>query len=166
MDDNFYMNEALKEAQKAFEAGEVPVGAVIVRKRDRKIVGRGHNRRETDKNPLSHAEIAAIYQAAETLGGWRLIDCELYVTLEPCPMCCGAVINSRLERVVYGADDYKAGSVSSVQSMFELPYNHKPKVTAGVMESECSGILKEFFRRLRIRKKQERKERSDENIQC
>ncbi len=154
MNESDYMKEALIEAQKAFDIGEVPVGAIIIRKKDGKIVGRGYNRRETDKNPLAHAEIAAIKQASETLGGWRLIDCEMYVTLEPCPMCCGAIINSRIERVVYGAFDYKSGSVDSVQKMFQLPYNHKPDVLCGVMADECSLILSEFFRQLRKRKKQ------------
>lgn len=162
MNEYGYMKEALLLARKAFEIGEVPVGAVIVRKSDGKIVGRGYNRRETDKNPLAHAEIAAIAEASETLHGWRLIDCEMYVTLEPCPMCCGAIINSRIERVVYGASDKKSGSVSSVQEMFSLPYNHKPEVISGVMEEECSGILSEFFRELRMRKKEIR----NEILQC
>ena len=162
MSETDYMKEALLLARKAFEMGEVPVGAVIVRKRDGKIVGRGYNRRETDKNPLAHAEIEAIAEASETLHGWRLNDCEMYVTLEPCPMCCGAIINSRLERVVYGASDYKSGSVSSVQEMFSLPYNHKPEILSGVMEEECSGILSEFFRELRKRKKGDK----NETLQC
>lgn len=153
MNDIFYMNEALNEAKKAADMGEVPVGAVIVRKRDGKIVGRGYNRRETDKDPLAHAEISAIKEASEKLGGWRLIDCEMFVTLEPCPMCCGAIINSRIERVVYGAKDNKSGSVRSVQQMFEMPYNHRPDISEGILEAECSGILKEFFRNLRKNKK-------------
>lgn len=156
MDDTIYMNEAVSEAKKAFAIGEVPVGAVVVRKRDGKIVGRGYNRRETDKNPLAHAEIEAIEQASRTLGGWRLIDCDIYVTLEPCPMCCGAIINSRLERVVYGARDLKSGSVCSVQKMFEMPYNHKPEVVGGVMENECSEILKDFFKKLREKSHKDR----------
>ncbi|MCM1226708.1 MAG: tRNA adenosine(34) deaminase TadA [Clostridium sp.] len=149
MDDLFYMKEALAEAEKAYEIGEVPVGAVIVSKKDGAIVGRGHNRREIDKDPLAHAEISAIKEASANLGGWRLIGCDMYVTLEPCPMCCGAIINSRIERVVYGAEDKKSGSVCSVQNMFELPYNHKPKLLGGVLEDECSGILSRFFRELR-----------------
>lgn len=148
-----YMQEALLEAKKAFELGEVPVGAVVVRKKDGKIVGKGYNMRETAKNPLAHAEITAIKQAADTLGGWRLIDCEMYVTLEPCPMCCGAIINSRIERVIFGARDPKSGSVCSVQQMFELSYNHKPEVISGVMENECATILSDFFRELRKSKK-------------
>lgn len=148
-----YMQEALLEAKKAFELGEVPVGAVVVRKKDGKIVGKGYNMRETAKNPLAHAEITAIKQAADTLGGWRLIDCEMYVTLEPCPMCCGAIINSRIERIIFGARDPKSGSVYSVQQMFELSYNHKPEVISGVMENECATILSDFFRELRKSKK-------------
>lgn len=105
MDDTEYMKAALAEAAKAFDIGEVPVGAVVVRKSDGRIVGRGYNKRETKKNPLAHAEIEAIAEAAAELGGWRLIGCDIYVTLEPCPMCCGAIINSRLERVIYGAED-------------------------------------------------------------
>lgn len=154
MNDMDYMTLALAEAQKAYKIGEVPVGAVIVRKKDGEIVGRGYNRREIDKNPLSHAEISAINEAAEKLGGWRLIGCDIYVTLEPCPMCCGAIINSRIERVIYGAADLKSGSVKSVQNMFEMPYNHKPEILGGVLKMECSEILSEFFRELRNRKKQ------------
>ncbi len=152
MNDNDYMRKALLLARKAFDMDEVPVGAIIVKKSTGEIVGRGYNRRETDKSPLAHAEIEAIARASETLGGWRLIGCEMFVTLEPCPMCCGAIINSRLERVVFGAYDKKAGSVCSVQNMFELPYNHKPEISGGVLESECSEILSEFFRDLRLRR--------------
>lgn len=147
-----YMQRALELARKAYELGEVPVGAVIVRKRDGKIVGEGYNLRECDKNPLAHAEIIAINEASKNLGGWRLIDCELYVTLEPCPMCCGAIINSRVERVVFGAYDKKAGSCCSVTEMFELPYNHKPELLGGVMEEECSKALSDFFKSLRSSK--------------
>ncbi len=147
-----YMQRALELAQKAAELGEVPVGAVVVRKRDGKIVGEGYNLRESDKNPLAHAEIIAINEASKNLGGWRLIDCELYVTLEPCPMCCGAIINSRVERVVFGAYDKKAGSCCSVTEMFELPYNHKPELLGGVMEEECSKALSDFFKALRSSK--------------
>lgn len=149
-DDVFYMKEALKLAAEAAEAGEVPVGAVVVC--DGEIVGTGRNRRETDKNALAHAEIEAINQACSKLGGWRLWKCDLYVTLEPCPMCAGAIINSRIKRVVYGADDNKAGSCSSVVNLFGLPYNHKPEITKGVCEDECSLILKDFFKNLRLKK--------------
>lgn len=148
------MREALALARKAFELGEVPVGAVAVW--EGKIVGRGMNLRETDKNALRHAEIAAIDEACKTLGGWRLWKCDLYVTLEPCPMCAGAIINSRIRRVIYGASDPKAGSCGSLVDLFEIPYNHKPEVVSGVLEEECSGILKEFFSKLREKRKNEK----------
>ncbi len=153
MTDNEYMKIALELAVQAAEIDEVPVGAIVVKKSTGEIVGRGFNRRETDKNPLAHAEIAAIKEASETLGGWRLIDCEMFVTLEPCPMCCGAIINSRIERVVFGANDYKSGSAESVINMFELPYNHKPEIVSGVMKDECSAVLSEFFAKLRQKRR-------------
>ena len=143
------MKKAIELAETAAEMGEVPVGAVVADDESGKIVGMGYNRRECDFDPVSHAEISAIRQAAENLGRWRLTGCSLYVTLEPCPMCCGAVINSRLDNVYFGAYDKKAGSVVSVQQMFSLPYNHKPKFTGGIMEDECAGLLSDFFRNLR-----------------
>ena len=148
------MREALALAKKAFEMGEVPVGAVAVW--DGKIVGRGMNRRETDKNALHHAEVEAIDEACRSLNGWRLWKCDLYVTLEPCPMCAGAIINSRVRRLVFGAKDAKAGSCGSVVDMFALPYNHKPEVTAGVLEKECSELLTDFFEQLREKHKKEK----------
>lgn len=150
MDDIFYMKEALRLAEEAAKEGEVPVGAVAVW--DGKIVGRGRNRREKDKNALAHAEIEAINQACRTLGGWRLWKCDLYVTLEPCPMCTGAIINSRIKKLVYGASDNKAGSVGSIVNLFDLPYNHKPEIVKGVCQEECSEILTKFFRNLRNKK--------------
>ena len=153
MTDEEYMREALSLAEKAFELGEVPVGAVAVW--DGKIVGRGMNLRETDKNALRHAEIMAIDEACKNLGGWRLWKCDLYVTLEPCPMCAGAIINSRVKRVIYGASDPKAGSCGSLTNLFEMPYNHKPEVVSGVLEKECSEILSRFFARLREKRKKE-----------
>lgn len=153
LSDEEYMQEALKLAEKAYSLGEAPIGAVVVKKSTGEIIGRGYNLRETEKSPLAHAEIMALNEASRTLGGWRIIDSILYVTLEPCPMCAGAIINSRIDRVVYGARDYKAGSVGSVINLFELPYNHKPDITAGVLEDECSGILSRFFSELRKRKK-------------
>ena len=153
MTDEEYMREALSLAEKAFELGEVPVGAVAVW--EGKIVGRGMNLRETDKNALRHAEIMAIDEACKNLGGWRLWKCDLYVTLEPCPMCAGAIINSRVKRVIYGASDPKAGSCGSLTNLFEMPYNHKPEVVSGVLEEECSGILSEFFAKLRAKRKKE-----------
>lgn len=164
MNDNEYMNAALELAQKAYTLGEVPVGAVVVKKSTGEIVGKGYNRRETDKDPLAHAEISAIKQASETLGGWRLIDCDIYVTLEPCPMCCGAIINSRIERVVFGAFDKKSGSAESVVNMFELPFNHKPEIVSGVEEKKCAKILKDFFAELREKKKEMKREMNSENV--
>lgn len=145
------MREAIRLAQEAAAEGEVPVGAVVVK--DGVIVGRGRNRREKVKNALCHAEIEAIDEACRTLHGWRLWQCELYVTLEPCPMCAGAAINARLPVVVFGAYDPKAGSCGSVISMFDLPYNHKPAVVAGYLEEECSALLTRFFRDLRARRR-------------
>ncbi len=145
--DEDFMREALRLAREAAEEGEVPVGAVIVR--DGEIVARGKNRRETGRNALCHAELEAIGGACRALGGWRLWQCELFVTLEPCPMCAGAAINARLRRVVFGAHDPKAGSCGSVVNLFELPYNHHPQLCGGVLEEECSSLLTDFFRRLR-----------------
>lgn len=145
------MTEALRLAREAADEGEVPVGAVVVCAG--KIVGRGRNRREKGKNALAHAELEAIDEACRSLGGWRLWQCELYVTLEPCPMCTGAIINSRIKRLVYGADDYKAGSCGSVVNLFDLPYNHKPEVTGGFMQEECAAELTAFFKKLREEKK-------------
>lgn len=150
-EDEIFMCQALSQAQRAREIDEVPIGAVVVK--DGEIVGTGFNRRETGKNALYHAELAAIDEACKRLGGWRLWQCELYVTLEPCPMCAGAIINSRIRRVVYGCSDPKAGSCRSVTDLFALPYNHKPECIGGVLEDECSKMLSDFFRELRERKK-------------
>ncbi len=151
MSDEVFMRAALKQAQKAYEKGEVPVGAVVVK--DGKIIAKAHNKRETKKNAVNHAELLAIKKACKKLGGWRLWQCELYVTLEPCPMCAGAIINSRLRRVVYGAKDKKAGCCESVINLFELPFNHKPEVCNGVLQEECTQILQCFFKDLREKKK-------------
>ncbi len=150
MDDIYFMSEALRLAKESADEGEVPVGAVVVC--DGKIVGKGRNRREKGKNALAHAEIEAIDEACKILGGWRLWKCDLYVTLEPCPMCTGAIINSRIKRLVYGASDFKAGSCGSVVNLFELPYNHKSEIVKGVCEKECSEILTNFFKNLRNKK--------------
>ncbi len=147
-----YMSRALELAKLAFDEGEVPVGAVVVKKTTGEIVGEGRNRREGAKNALAHAEIIAIDEACRTLGGWRLPECAIYVTLEPCPMCCGAIINSRIDNVIFGAYDLKSGSAVSVQKMFDYPYNYRPEVTGGVMEEECAAILSEFFKQLREKK--------------
>lgn len=146
MDEEF-MREALALARQSAAEGEVPVGAVVTL--GDRIVGRGRNRRETGKNALCHAELEAIDEACRTLGGWRLWQCTLYVTLEPCPMCTGAIINARIPRLVYGAADEKAGSCGSVTNLFALPYNHKPEVVSGVLAEESAALLQEFFRRLR-----------------
>lgn len=151
-----YMKAALRLARKAAEEGEVPVGAVVVC--DGQIVGRGRNRREGKKNALHHAEIEAIGKACKKLGGWRLHKCDLYVTLEPCPMCAGAIINARIKTVYYGAPDPKAGSCGTLVNLFALPYNHKPAVVAGVLEDECADVLRAFFRALRERRRAARQE--------
>lgn len=147
MEDTYFMDEALALAREAAADGEVPVGCVIVR--GDTIVGRGRNRRETDKSALAHAEIEAIGEACRRLGGWRLWECTLYVTLEPCPMCAGAIINARIPRVVYGASDRKCGAVDSVCSLFSMEFNHHPQVESGVRKAECGALLTEFFRNLR-----------------
>ena len=146
------MQRALELARIAASEGEVPVGAVVVKKTTGEIVGEGRNMREGAKNALAHAEIIAIDAACRTLGGWRLPECAIYVTLEPCPMCCGAIINARIDNVIFGAYDPKSGSASSVQRMFELPYNYRPEVTGGVMQEECAAVLSDFFRELRKNK--------------
>ena len=147
MENTVYMDAALELAREAAREGEVPVGCVIVR--DGQIVGKGRNRRETGKTALGHAEIEAIAQACETLGGWRLWDCTLYVTLEPCPMCAGAIINARIPRVVFGASDDKCGACGSVCDLFSMDFNHHPQVEKGVREEESSLLLTDFFRQLR-----------------
>ena len=148
MDDLKFMDEALILAREAAAEGEVPVGCVIVRKGE--IVGRGRNRRETAKTALGHAEIEAIHNANKNLGGWRLWDCTLYVTLEPCPMCAGAIVNARIPRVVYGAKDAKCGACGSVCDLFSMDFNHHPTVTAGVRKEEASALLSDFFQNLRV----------------
>jgi tRNA(adenine34) deaminase len=145
-----FMKKALILAEEAEKEGEVPVGAVVVC--DGEIVGTGRNRRETEKNALCHAEIEAIDNACKNLGGWRLFKCDLYVTLEPCPMCAGAIINSRIKNVYFGANDYKNGACGSVVNLFNLDFNHKPNFEKGIMETECSEILTRFFKNLREKK--------------
>ena len=151
MEDSYYMEQALLLAREAAREGEVPVGCVIVRGEE--IVGRGRNRRETDKSALAHAELEAIAQANQALGGWRLWECTLYVTLEPCPMCAGAIINARIPRVVYGARDEKYGACRSVCALFDMAFNHHPVVEGGVLEEEAAGLLQDFFRQLRVQLK-------------
>lgn len=148
-----YMKRAIELAGLSASEGEVPVGAVVVKKTTGEIVGEGRNMREKSKNALAHAEIIAIDMACRKLGGWRLPECAIYITLEPCPMCCGAIINARIDDVIFGAYDVKSGSAVSVQKIFELPYNYRPEVTGGIMEKECADILSLFFRQLREKKK-------------
>ena len=160
MDDQAFMQAALALAREAFAEGEVPVGCVIVR--DGQIVGRGRNRRETHKTALGHAEIEAIADACKNLGGWRLWECTLYVTLEPCPMCAGAIINARIPRVVYGAADAKNGACGSVCDLFSMAFNHHPRVDTGVEEEACAALLTEFFQQLRIQLRDRPKWRKSE----
>ena len=148
MEDLEFMDQALTLAKEAAADGEVPVGCVIVRNGE--VVGRGRNRRETGRTALGHAEIEAISQACQSLGGWRLWDCTLYVTLEPCPMCAGAIINARIPRVVYGAADAKSGACGSVCDLFTMDLNHHPAVTRGIRETECAEVLTAFFQTLRV----------------
>lgn len=146
-----FMREALKQAKKAAAIGEMPVGAVVVRGDE--IISRAYNRRETKKNALLHAEMTAIDRACRKLGGWRLPGCEMYVTLEPCPMCAGAILNSRIEHIYFGADDPKSGCAGSVLNLLDMNLcNYRTRVTSGVMEEECRDIIKSFFRELRERK--------------
>ncbi|CEH27951.1 adenosine deaminase [Aneurinibacillus migulanus] len=152
MNDEYYMGLAIAEARKAEALGEVPIGAVIVK--DGQVVGRGYNLRETAKDPLAHAELIAIKEASETMGGWRLIGATLYVTLEPCPMCAGAIVQARVPRIVYGAMDPKAGCAGSLMNLLqEERFNHQVEMIQGVREEECSELLKNFFRSLRERRK-------------
>ncbi|MBP0972945.1 MAG: tRNA adenosine(34) deaminase TadA [Oscillospiraceae bacterium] len=153
MEHEQYMRRALALAEQAAALGEVPVGAVIVRRSTGEIVGEGYNRREIDRHALAHAELMAIDAACRKLGGWRLPDCALYVTLEPCPMCSGAIIQARIDEVYFGASDPKSGAVRSVQQMFDLPYNYHPAVTEGLLREECSAMLTAFFRELRLQRR-------------
>ena len=149
--DAHWMHQALLEAKKAAALGEIPVGAVIVR--DEQVIARAHNRRELDQDAMAHAEVLCIQQACRVLNSWRLSGCTLYVTLEPCPMCSGAIINSRLKRVVYGARDPKAGCCGSLTDLFALPFNHHPVIESGLLEDEAQALLQDFFVMLREKRK-------------
>ncbi len=151
--DEIFMRRCIELAKLAAANGDVPVGAVVVRQSDGEIVGEGFNKRELDRSSLSHAELIAIDEASKRLGGWRLVDCALYVTLEPCAMCAGAIVNSRVERVVFGADDLRFGACGSCFDLFSQGLNHTPEVTRGVLKEECVMLLKDFFRELRNSKK-------------
>lgn len=150
--EEYFMKQALKEAEKAYNKLEVPVGAVIVK--DGKIIARAHNQKETKTDTTKHAEITVIQKASKKLKSWRLIDCEIYVTLEPCTMCAGAIINSRIKKVYIGAMDEKTGAVGSVLNLFEdYKFNHKPETETGILKKDCEEILKSFFKELRRSKK-------------
>ena len=153
-----YMKAAMTQAKKAYALGEVPIGCVIVH--EGKIIGRGYNRRNTDKNTLAHAEITAINKASRKIGDWRLEDCTLYVTLEPCQMCSGAIVQARIPEVVIGCMNPKAGCAGAILNILENDsFNHQVKVTRGVLEQQCSDMLTQFFKELRVRVKEERKAR-------
>ena len=145
---DYFLSEAIKEAQKALLTGDVPIGAVVVK--NDQIIGRGYNRREADNDPTAHAEILALREAGKHLGTWRLSGCTLYVTMEPCPMCCGALINSRIETVVYGADEPKFGSAGSQLNLLQFPgFNHNVKIIGPLAQERCENLLRDFFAKLR-----------------
>jgi tRNA(adenine34) deaminase len=156
-----YMKEALKEARKAAKAGEVPIGCVIVY--EDKIIGRGYNKRNTKKTTLAHAELLAIQKASKAVGDWRLEDCVMYVTLEPCQMCSGAIVQARIKEVIVGAMNPKAGCAGSILNILQMEeFNHQVELTTGVMKEECEAVLKEFFKDLRIRNKLEKEKQHTE----
>ncbi len=161
--DEFFMKKAIVRAKTAAKHGEVPVGAVIVQ--NGVVIADGRNMREGKENALAHAEIIAIERACRKLGRWRLHDCQLYVTLEPCPMCAGAIVNSRIERVVFGAYDKKAGAYGSVFNMSDFPLNHFPEVEGGILEEKCASLLSDFFKELRQKKKEEKSKKENESPQ-
>ena len=167
--DNRYMKQALAQAKKALALGEVPIGCVIVFRAgttEARVIGRGYNRRNTDHSTLSHAEITAIRRASKVLGDWRLEDCTLYVTLEPCQMCAGAIVQARVARVVIGAMNPKAGCAGSIYNLFDEPrFNHRVETVYGVMKEECAAVLKQFFTDLRIRRKMNRKPLQEEECE-
>ena len=161
-EDSKYMKEALRQAKKAYDLLEVPIGCVIVQ--NGRIIARGYNRRNTDKNTLAHAEMAAIKKASKKTGDWRLEDCTLYVTLEPCPMCAGAIVQSRIPRVVIGAMNPKAGCAGSVLNLLDHPgFNHQVEVETGVLGEACSEMLTQFFRALRERSRAAQEQGSSDN---
>lgn len=161
MDKEYYMKEAIRQARKAEKLMEVPIGCVIVY--EEQVIARGHNRRNTDKNTLAHAEMRAIRKASKKLGDWRLEGCTMYVTLEPCQMCSGAIVQSRIDEVVIGCMNPKAGCAGSILNLLDVPaFNHQVKITQGVLEEECSKMMSTFFRRLREQKKEEKLKRREE----
>ncbi|KMY55933.1 adenosine deaminase [Bacillus sp. FJAT-27231] len=162
--DEFYMKLAIEEAKKAESLGEVPIGAVVVLNGE--VIASAYNLRETTQNAITHAELLAIEKACQKVGSWRLEEAELYVTLEPCPMCSGAIILSRIERVIYGAKDPKAGCAGTLMNLLEdSRFNHQSEVVSGVLEEECSNMLSNFFRELRKKKKEEKKRRKEQTAE-
>lgn len=149
--DEYYMRQALKEALKADKIDEVPIGCVIVL--DGEIIARGYNKREKLENSLAHAEIVAINKACKKINSWRLEDATMYITLEPCVMCSGAIIQSRIKKVIYGAYDYRFGAHKSIINLFDVKFNHQVDIKGGLLEEECSNLIKDFFKRLRVEKK-------------
>ena len=155
-EDEKYMKEAIRQARKAWKLQEVPIGCVIVK--EDKIIARGYNRRNTDKNTLAHAELLAIRKASKAVGDWRLEECTMYITLEPCQMCAGAIVQARIPRVVIGSRNPKAGCAGSILNLLDVPqFNHQVELTEGVLEEECSVMLSDFFRELRNRRKNDQK---------
>ena len=162
-EDEKYMKEAIRQAKKAWKIEEVPIGCVIVYQG--KIIGRGYNRRTTDKNPLAHAEISAIKKASKVMGDWRLEECTLYVTLEPCQMCSGAIVQARIPRVVVGCMNPKAGCAGSILNLLQVEaFNHQAELTTGILEEECSQMMKSFFKELRKKQKMKKKEQESANM--
>lgn len=158
--DEKYMRQALRQAKKAYDLDETPIGCVIVH--EGKVIGRGYNRRNTDKNPLAHAEITAIRKASRKIGDWRLEECTLYVTLEPCQMCAGAIVQSRVERVVVGCMNPKAGCAGSILNLLDMKaFNHQVQLETGVLEEECSVLMKTFFKELRMKQKMRKKSQAE-----
>ncbi len=162
--DERYMREALRQAEKAYDLGEVPIGCVVVENSTGRIVGRGYNRRNTDRTTVSHAEITAIKKASKKLGDWRLEGCTIYISLEPCPMCAGAIVQARLDRCVYAAASDKAGCAGSVLNLLDQSgFNHKVDITRGILENESKDLLQKFFRELRISLKRDEKRGDRDN---
>ena len=163
--DEKYMKQAIKQAKKAYAIDEVPIGCIIVRDEDGKVIARGYNRRNMDKNTLSHAELNAIRKASKKLGDWRLEECTLYVTLEPCQMCSGAIVQARIPRVVVGCMNPKAGCAGSILNLLQVEaFNHQAELTTGVLEEECSQMMKSFFKELRKKQKMKKKEQESANM--
>lgn len=160
MNKEYFMKEALKEAKKAYKKEEIPVGAVIVKNGE--IIARGHNLKESKKNTIKHAEIIAIEKASKKLDSWRLEECEMYVTLEPCTMCAGAIINARIKELYIGTEDNKTGACGSVLNIFDYPFNHKVEIEKNIMQKQCEKIIKDFFIELREKKSKDKEKNNGE----